>query len=113
MGGLGIMIALLFTAVPVMIVVGGIWLSATALYYLGWGGHCICALYSSLSAASLFRATRPASAIGFVVSSYIFGASAWFAGLLTSYIYYGTVWTVRQRKNSPSNWRLPVAWNTA
>ena len=34
------------------------------------------------------------SAIGFLISSFLFGASTWFAGLLASYIYFGTFWTV-------------------
>jgi hypothetical protein len=34
------------------------------------------------------------SAIGFLISSFLFGALTWFAGLLASYIYFGTFWTV-------------------
>jgi hypothetical protein len=34
------------------------------------------------------------SAIGFLISSFLFGASTWFAGLLASYIYFGTFWMV-------------------
>jgi len=40
----------------------------------------------------LFRKTRGASAIGFLVSSYVFGASTWLAGVLNSYIYFGWLW---------------------
>jgi uncharacterized membrane protein YhaH (DUF805 family) len=95
MTSVGVVVMLVLAAIPILLVFGGVWASEKALDYLVWPvniAFLLCVLI--FLPLSLFRATRFVSAIGFLISSYIFGASAWFAGLLASYIYCGIFWTV-------------------
>ena len=91
----GIAIIGLFAVIPSVFIHGGAWVSAEALDYLAWPvdiASPLCILI--FVPLSLFRATRPVSAVGFMVSSYIFGASTFLSGMLVSYIYFGIFWTV-------------------
>lgn len=91
----GIIIFALFAAIPTLFVIGGIWAAPKALKYLELPvdiAFSLC-LFVFLP-LSVFQKTRLASAFGFVASSFIFGACTWFAGLLTSYGYFGLFWTV-------------------
>lgn len=93
--GAGLVVMLALLAIPVLLVLGGVWISEKALDFLVWPvqiAFLLCVLI--FLPLSIFRTTRFVSAMGFIISSYVFGASAWFAGLLASYIYFGTFWTV-------------------
>jgi hypothetical protein len=88
-------VLLALISIPAVIVYGGARLANTALDYLVWPANIafvLCILV--FLPLSFFPATRPVSGIGFFVSSFIFGASIWFAGLLTSYTYFGSFWTM-------------------
>jgi hypothetical protein len=91
----GIAIIGLFVVIPSVFIHGGAWVSAEALDYLAWPVD-IASMFCILIFVplSLFRATRPVSAVGFMASSYIFGASTLLSGMLVSYIYFGIFWTV-------------------
>ena len=86
---------IVLAAVPVILLTGGAWIAPKILDYLAWP-VAIAFLFCLIVflPLSLFRKTRSLSSVGFLISSYIFGASAWFAGLLASYIYCGAFWTV-------------------
>lgn len=79
----------LLLLLPTIFVFGAAWLAPIALDYLAWPGNIafLFCLFVFLP-LSLFRATRPASAVGFMVSSFVFGASTWFAGMFASYLYW-------------------------
>jgi uncharacterized membrane protein YhaH (DUF805 family) len=92
---LGLVVMIGLTAIPVVLVYWGGWAAPKILEYMVWPvqiSFVLCVLI--FLPLSLFRTTRFISAIGFMISSYIFGASTWFAGLLALYISFGTVATV-------------------
>ena len=95
MGGAGLLMMVLFAIIPTALVLGGALVADKVLHYLVWPvaiAFVLCVVI--FLPLCLFRATRMVSAIGFLISSYVFGASAWFAGLLGSYTYFGLVGTV-------------------
>lgn len=74
---------------------GAVWLSHHALEYMIWPtivafGVCVVIL----TPLSFFRATRTASAFGFLISSYVFGASTCVAGVVATYSHLGMAWTI-------------------
>ncbi|HTT82739.1 MAG TPA: hypothetical protein VMF67_04615 [Rhizomicrobium sp.] len=56
---------------------------------VSWLAFAICVLI--LLPLAFFRYTRPASAIGFMIASFIFGASLWFYGFFLAFGYWGYV----------------------
>jgi uncharacterized membrane protein YhaH (DUF805 family) len=95
MGGAGLLMMVLFAIIPTALVLGGALIADKVLHYLVWPVVIVFLLCVVIFLPlSVFRETRTVSAIGFMISSYVFGASAWFAGLLGSYTYFGLVGTV-------------------
>ena len=66
-----------------------------AVWLLPWLSHAttvtlaVCVLI--LVPLAIFRKTRPVSAIGLMIASYVFGATLWFYGLLMAYAGWGLV----------------------
>src|SRR5216684_1589976 len=66
-----------------------------AIWVLPWLQTAVTITFSLCGAIALplaiFRKTRPVSAIGLQIASYVFGATLWFFGLLIAYFYWGVV----------------------
>lgn len=77
---------------PVLLIVGGIRVAEVALPWM----FPVCALIFWLDVLvllplAIFPATRIWAGVGLIWSSYAFGATAWFMGLLTTWILWGGV----------------------
>ena len=87
---LGIVILLAVLALPVILIVGGVWVGAIILPWLMLLsvlslGVCIVIL----GPLALFRVTRPWAGLGYFIASYVFGLTGWFMGLLFTWILWG------------------------
>jgi hypothetical protein len=74
----------------VMYLKGAVWVSEYIFQYVLVAARIVflvCAFI--LIPLSFFRFTRIVACIGFLSASYVFGLSAWIAGLLTAYFYWG------------------------
>jgi len=90
-----IAIVLLFSIVPAVFLLRSAFVADKALPYLAWPVDIAFVLCLFLFLPlSLFPATRPISATGFMVSSYVFGLTTWLAGALISYLHFGLLWTI-------------------
>jgi hypothetical protein len=70
-----------------------VWISDRAIDYMYWPVNiAFAACIFIFAPLSLFRRTRAFSAGGFLVSSFVFGACTWLAGVLATYDYLGAVW---------------------
>ncbi len=87
---LGLVIMLAFLALPVLFIVGGVLVAEKILPLL--------MLLSMLALAfnivillplALIPPTRPWAGLGFLISSYVFGLTGWFMGLLLTWILWG------------------------
>jgi hypothetical protein len=92
---LGAFVLLLLVIAPLTYMHGIVWLWSNILENVAWQvdvalAVCIIIIFP----LSLFRATRIVSAYGFLISAFIFGVSTWMAGLVATYAYLGTSWTI-------------------
>lgn len=87
---LGLVIMLVLVALPVLFIFGGIWVGEKILPWL--------ILLSILAIGfnivillplALIPPTRPWAGLGFFISSFIFGLTGWFMGLLLTWILWG------------------------
>lgn len=87
---LGIVIFLAVLALPVLFIVGGVvvaekalpWLMLLSILALGF---CLIILLP----LTVFKATRGWAGVGFYFSSFIFGLTGWFMGLLLTWMLWG------------------------
>jgi len=87
---LGLVIMLALLALPAFFIFGGIWVGEKILPWLML--LCILALAFNifiLVPLALIPPTRPWAGLGFFISSYLFGLTAWFMGLLLTWILWG------------------------
>ena len=92
---LGIFIFLCILALPFFFLKGGVWLSAKlspVLTVAAGIAHILC-IFIFLP-LSFFRRTRGFSTIGFLISSYAFGATLWTWSLITTYLLWGGFWVI-------------------
>ncbi len=90
-----IAIVLLLSLVPAVFLLRSAFVADKALPYLAWPVDIALLLCLFLFLPlSLIPATRPISATGFMVSSYVFGLTTWLAGVLISYLHFGLLWTI-------------------
>lgn len=87
---LGIVILLAVIAVPAIMIAGGVWLGEKILPWLVLLsvialGVCIVIL----GPLALIRYTRPWAGMGYFISSYVFGLTGWFMGLLLTWMLWG------------------------
>ena len=60
--------------------------------YLSWINNCVLTIsLFILTPMAFFRKTRSIAAIGFIISSFIFGLSLWVSGFLVTYAFWGTI----------------------
>jgi len=90
-GGLfGIVIMLGLFLLPLLFIKGGLWLSATIYPWLvSISGITFAISLFILLPLAIFKKTRSASAIGLLIASYIFGATAWVWSFLLAYVFWG------------------------
>jgi hypothetical protein len=87
---LGLVIMLALLALPVLFIVGGVaigdkilpWLMLLSILTLGFNIVILLPL-------ALIPPTRPWAGLGFFISSYVFGLTGWFMGLLLTWILWG------------------------
>jgi len=87
---LGLVIMLAILALPVLFIVGGVvigekilpWLMLLSILTLGFNIVILLPL-------ALIPPTRPWAGLGFFISSYVFGLTGWFMGLLLTWILWG------------------------
>lgn len=87
---LGIIIFLALLAIPVVLIVGGVWVASKILPWLillSLLALVVCILI--LGPLALFRYTRPWAGIGYFIASYVFGLTGWFMGLLLTWMLWG------------------------
>jgi len=87
---LGVVIVLALLALPALFIVGGIWVAEKILPWL----MLLCFLVLAfnifiLGPLALIPPTRPWAGLGFFISSYLFGLTGWFMGLLLTWILWG------------------------
>ena len=88
--GIGIFVGLIFLVM--FFIKGGVWLSVTVLpwlYLVMWVVFALDILI--ILPLGIFKKTKGASAIGLVVSSYVYGLTLWFWALLLTYVIWGAV----------------------
>lgn len=91
---IGFGILLLLLSLPVILVKGGLWAAEHILPTLSIvGGVALGVDLILLLPLSLVRRLRPVTGSGIVISSYIFGATLWLAGLIFTYSLWG-FWAV-------------------
>ncbi len=94
MGGfiIGISVFLGIIFLTIFFIKGGVWLGAKVLPWLSIVMWFVFALdILIILPLGIFKKTKGASAIGLVVSSYIYGLTLWFWALLLTYIIWGAV----------------------
>jgi len=87
---LGVVIMLAVFSIPVILIVGGVWVAEKVLPWLIL--LCLLVLVFNiiiLGPLAAIPATRPWAGLGFFISSYIFGLTGWFMGLLLTWILWG------------------------
>jgi hypothetical protein len=87
---LGVVIILALLALPALFIFGGIWVGEKILPWLML--LCILALAFNifiLVPLALIPPTRPWAGLGFFISSYLFGLTGWFMGLLLTWTLWG------------------------
>ena len=88
--GIGIFLGLMFLAM--FLIEGGVWLGAKVLPWLSIIMWLVFALdILIILPLGIFEKTKGASAIGLVVSSFVYGLTLWFWTLLLTYLIWGTV----------------------
>lgn len=93
-GGFIIGIAVFFGIIflTIFFIKGGVWLGAKVLPWLSiimWLVFVLDVLI--ILPLGIFKKTKGASAIGLVISSYVYGLTLWFWALLLTYLIWGTV----------------------
>ena len=87
---LGLVIVLAILSLPVLLIVGGVvvgekilpWLVLLSVFALGFDIIILVPL-------ALIPPTRPWAGVGFFISSYVFGLTGWFMGLLLTWMLWG------------------------
>jgi len=87
---LGLIIMVAVVTIPALFIVGGIvvgkrilpWLVLLCIFALGVNVVVLLPL-------ALIRRTRPWAGLGFFISSFVFGLTGWFMGLLLTWILWG------------------------
>jgi hypothetical protein len=93
--GSGVLMIGAVAILPCLYLFGGAWLSISLLKYMAWPVLIALALCALLFLPlTLFRATRQVSAVGFAVSSYIFGVATWMAGIIATVVLLGWFWAI-------------------
>jgi len=88
--GLVVMLALL--AIPILFIMGGVWIGEKILPWLMLLSFFLLAFnIIILVPLALIPLTRQWAGIGFFISSYIFGLTGWFMGLLLTWILWGGI----------------------
>ena len=88
----GLVIMLAVIAIPVAFIVGGVWVGEKILPWLMFVSVLTLGLnIVILLPLALIRPTRAWAGVGFFISSYIFGATGWFMGLLLTWMLWGGV----------------------
>ena len=88
--GIAVFLGIIFLAM--FFIKGGVWLSAKVLPWLSVVMWLVFALdILIILPLGIFKKTKGASAIGLVVSSYVYGLTLWFWALLLTYIIWGAV----------------------
>ena len=90
--GVGLVILLAMLALPVLFIVGAAvvaekvlpWLVLLCILVLGFNLIVLLPL-------ALIPPTRPWAGLGFYISSYVFGVTGWFMGLLLTWVLWGFV----------------------
>jgi hypothetical protein len=89
-GLLGIIIMIGLFLLALFFIKGGLWLSATIYPWLvSISGITFAISLFILLPLALFKKTRNVSAIGLLIASYIFGATAWSWSFLLAYVFWG------------------------
>ena len=89
---LGLVIMLAFLALPVLFIVGGVWVGEKVLPWLMLLSVLVLALNIIIIVPlALIPPTRPWAGLGFFFSSYIFGLTGWFMGLLLTWVLWGGI----------------------
>ncbi len=89
-GLLGIIIMFGLILLALLFIKGGLWLSATIYPWLvSISGITFAISIFILLPLAIFKKTRGASAIGLLIASYIFGATAWVWSFLLAYVFWG------------------------
>jgi hypothetical protein len=89
---LGIVIMLAILALPVLFIWGGVWIGEKILPWLMRISIITLMLnLLILGPLALISPARSWSGFGFVISSYIFGITGWFMGLLLTWILWGGI----------------------
>jgi hypothetical protein len=87
-----ICVLMLFVGVGVTLFAGVTWAAVHLTDYAITASSVVLAVcVVVLLPLSLFRATRIIAVWGFMIASYVFGASVWLAGFLVTLFYFGTV----------------------
>ena len=87
---LGLIVMLVLIALPVLFIVGGIAVGQKLLPWLIFLSILtFCFNVVILVPLAFIRAIRPWAGVGFVISSYVFGLTSWFMGLLWTWILWG------------------------
>ena len=88
--GIAVFLGIIFLAM--FFIKGGIWLGATVLPWLSVVMMLVFAIdILIILPLGIFKKTKGASAIGLIVSSYVYGLTLWFWTLLLTYIIWGGV----------------------
>lgn len=88
--GIAVFLGIIFLAI--FLIQGGVWLGAKVLPWLSVVMWLVFALdILIILPLGIFKKTKGASAIGLVVSSYVYGLTLWFWALLLTYLIWGAI----------------------
>lgn len=89
---LGLVVMLALLAIPILFIMGGVWVGEKILPWLMLLSIFLLAFnILILVPLALIPLTRQWAGIGFFISSYIFGLTGWFMGLLLTWILWGGI----------------------
>lgn len=89
---MGVGFLLLIILVAMFFIEGGVWIGERVLPWLSVTMWIVMALnIVVLAPLTIFRRTTGISAIGFLASSYVYGITLWFFGLILTYLIWGPV----------------------
>jgi len=89
-GALTLVLIAAFLALPVLFIIGGVWVAEKILPWLMLLSFLALAfIIVILFPLAIIRPTRPWAGLGFFISSYVFGLTGWFMGLLLTWTLWG------------------------